>query len=249
MLPFDKWVYIKLSIKMKESIRVKLAISVWVVGAILLFVVASIVLSDIFRKDDVRASCSLSSIESRLGNVANGMLSSEVEGVAISVIKRDGTVCSIAEGSLRDDKPIVIPGLGSLDYLAEQMHSVELGFITLDRVIEMSSKDYSYSQLSSDEVSDLAIMLLNDGVVGGERVLSPAAMRELMSYKFGWRALPYSSLLGGESKEFSTSQGAMILNLEMGVAIAIGVDSQRPLDDEEFEALRSKVASVVAALE
>ena len=249
MLPFDKWVYIKLSIKMKESIRVKLAISVWVVGAILLFVVASIVLSDMFRKDENKASCSLSSIESRLGNVANGMLSSEVRGVAISVVRRDGAVCSIAEGSLRDDKPIVIPGLGSLDYLAEQMHGVEWGYITLDRVIEMSSKDYSYSQLSSDEVSDLAIMLLNDGVVGGERVLSPAAMRELMSYKFGWHALPYSSLLGGESKEFCTSQGAMILNLEMGVAIAIGVDSQGPLDDEEFEALRSKVASVVAALE
>ncbi len=234
---------------MKESIRVKLAISVWVVGAILLFVVASIVLSDMFRKDDVRAYSSLSSIELRLGNVANGMLSNEVRGVAISVIRRDGTVCSIAEGSLRDDKGIVIPGLGSLDYLAEQMHSVEWGFITLDRVIEMRSKDYSYSRLSSDKVSNLAIMLLNDGVVGGERVLSPAAMRELMSCEFGWHALPYSSLLGGESKEFCTSQGAMILNLEMGVAIAIGVDSREPLDDEEFEALRSKVASVVAALE
>jgi hypothetical protein len=232
---------------MKESIRVKLAISVWVVGAILLFVVASIVLTDMFRGN--RDKEPLTQIELRLKNLADGMLSSDVEGVVISVVRRDGDVCSVACGTLLGENEPLVPGLGSLSYISGQMYGVERGDITLDSVIERYSMYDGSSRISFVELSNLAIMLLNGGVVGGERVLSNATIEEMMSHKLGWHQLSYSTLLGQESIEFCTSQGAMILNLEMGVAIAIGVDSQVPLDDEEFEALRSKVASVVAALE
>lgn len=224
---------------MKENLRVRLSIIVWGALMVLLFVVATMVFSD----DDT------SGVDPLFQNVAqDAMRCKEIDGVAITVIERDGTTHNTAYGSLASGVIGNIKELSSLSYARQLMCDVERGVITLDNAIG-SWMGVGHTDFSLSDASCYAIMLLNEGVADDTRLLSPAAVKELLTPNFGWHSPQYSSLLSEQTVEFCSKNSAIILDYAAGKAIVIVVDGSESFDADYFATMRSKIASVVAAME
>lgn len=177
------------------------------------------------------------------------ILSGEIDGVAISVIERDGTTYNLGGGSLTDSEIADVTELSPLSYIQQLLSDVERGVLTLDEAVDSVCMEVDYPKFSLHDASRYAIMLLNEGSIGDERLLSGAAIRELLTPNFGWYSPQYLSLLSAQTMEFCAQSCAMIVDREVGRAVVIVVDSKKPLDEASFAAIRSKVASMVAAME
>ena len=235
---------------MKESIRVKLSLAIW--GAIALVVVVVAVF--VFTKEDVAEGSAVApqpTTEMALfqGVAQDAILSGEVDGMAITIIERDGSTYKLGYGSLAEREITDIPELAPLRYMQQLLLDVECGSITLEQAVEAVVHPKDCSPFSLNGASHYAIMLLNEGAIGNERLISRAAARELLSADFGWNEPQYMSLLSAESMEFCAQRSAMIVDREAGMAIVIVVDSEESLDKISFAAIRSKIASVAATME
>lgn len=234
---------------MKESIRVKLSLAVW--GAIVLIV--AVVAVVVFTKDDVgestREEQPVAEMALFQGVAQDAILSGEVDGVAITVIERNGNICKLGYGSLAGNEMSNLPELAPLRCMQQLLLEVERGEITLEQAIEGAALEDDCAPFSLNDASRYAIMLLNDGAIGDERILSRAAAQQLLTIDFGWSMPQYMSLLSDASIEYCSQRSAMIVDREAGMAIVIVVDSEEPLDEISFATMRSKVASVAAAKE
>lgn len=176
--------------------------------------------------------------------VANGFVESgEFAGVAIALVECNGDSNIWGYGSLANVEDVWCCDIAALEDRLLLLQQVEQGSITL---AEALSADVDSSIATLNEATYIATMVLGEGVVNDEKVLSKASIKALLTPAFGWDKPSYMSLLSPDAVEFCTSNCAIIVDNELGIAIVIVVDNYASLGGG-FATLRSRIVSIAAA--
>ncbi len=169
--------------------------------------------------------------------------SGEFAGVAIALVECNGDSNIWGYGSLANVEDVCYCDIAALKNNILLLQQVEQGSITLGEAL-LADVDSSIATLN--EATYIATMVLDEGVVNDEKVLSKASIKTLLTPAFGWDKPSYMSLLSPDAVEFCTSNCAIIVDNELGIAIVIVVDNDASLGGG-FATLRSRIASIAAA--
>ena len=161
---------------------------------------------------------------------------SELQRLSVVVVRNDSVIFryNFGEGVECFSLPIIAD--------VATLKSVEKGSIALD-MLQPATEGIT----TLDDASRFVIMLLSEGEVDGRRMLSRCGVEMLLTPRFGWEATPYASLLGVSATEYSTASSALIVDMSRGVGIVVAADFNDAANPEAFVALRSHIASIVAA--
>lgn len=228
---------------MKENTRVKMSIILWIAVA-MVFIYCGIYVYNNINPEPATTAVEESAPSLYFDKVADECVASgEFAGVAIAISERNGDSNIWSYGSLANMEDVWCYDIAELKNNILLLQHVEQGSITL---AEALSADVDSSIATLNEATYIATMVLDEGVVNDEKVLSKASIKTLLTPAFGWDKPSYMSLLSPDAVEFCTSNCAIIVDNELGIAIVIVVDNDASLGGG-FATLRSRIASIAAA--
>lgn len=228
---------------MKENTRVKMSIILWITVA-MVFIYCGIYVYNNINPEPVATAVEESAPLLYFDKVADECVASgEFAGVAIAFVECNGDSNIWGYGSLANVEDVWCCDIAALKNNILLLQHVEQGSITLGEAL-LADVDSSIATLN--EATYIATMVLDEGVVNDEKVLSKASIKTLLTPAFGWDRPSYMSLLSPDAVEFCTSNCAIIVDNELGIAIVIVVDNDASLGGS-FATLRSRIASIAAA--
>ena len=244
----DGSTYRKYSETMRENARVKLSILLWSAIAVAFIFCGIYVYNNVNPEPEAAVEGCVTVEESPFDAVARDVVASgEFNGVAIALVKPDGIVDIWGYGSLVKTENSPLCDIGNIDYALQLLQSVEQGGITLEEaLLAVASSDDATSVATLDDTAHFASMMLEKGGVSGDRLLSYAAIKAMLTPAFGWNEVPYISLLSSEALEFCCSNTAIILDPTLRIAAVVVVEGGSLEQMDSFVTLRSRIASVAA---